>query len=133
MKLMHNSLRYKIPSFLAASNLKLNLKKAEFLLNGFKQRLSYFPESLEVEVNKIPVKGISTTKYLGRYYDENLRWQFHIKEISRNISSYKIAIRCTRDFVPRDILLTFHESLVRLRFDNCSKVHVWGCGSKGLS
>lgn len=70
---------------LAASNLKLNMKKAEFLLNGFKQRLSYLPESLEVEVNKIPVKGISTTKYLGIYYDENLRWQFHIKEIYQRI------------------------------------------------
>ena len=110
---------------LTANNLKLNLKQTESQLNGFRQRLSYSPESLEVEINKIPVKGISTTKYLAMYYDESLCWQFHIKEISKNISLYESAIR--------DIIFTLHESLVRLRFDNCSKVHVWGCGSRGLS
>ena len=50
----------------------------------------------------------------------------------QKFSFYESVIRCIRDFVPRDIILTFYESLGRLRFDNCSKVHVWGCGSRGL-
>ena len=71
-----------IQLWLTGINLWSNLKKTELYLHGFKQRLSYLPESLEVQIKNILSEGVSTKKYLGMCDHEIPCWLFHIKEIS---------------------------------------------------
>ena len=86
--------------WLAANKLTLNLTKTEFLLIGSRQRLSNLPENPSIKINQIPVEQVSTTKSLGVYIDQNLNWEFQIKEISKKIASGVSAIKRIRDFVP---------------------------------
>lgn len=126
-----NSDLEEIRLWLAANKLTLNLTKTEFLLIGSRQRLSNLPENPSIKINQIPVEQVSTTKSLGVYINQNLNWEFQIKEISKKIASGVSAIKRIRDFVPREILLTVYNSLIQPHFDYCSVV--WGCCSKGLS
>ena len=58
---------------------------------------------------------ICTTKSLGVHIDQNLNWEFHIKEISRKIASGISAMKRIRNFVPHEseILLTIYNSLIQ--------------------
>lgn len=78
------------------------------------------------------MEQVSTTKSLGVYIDQNLNWEFHIKEILKKLASGTSAIKRIRNFVPHEILPTIYNySLIQPHFDYCSVV--WGCYSKGLS
>ena len=92
---------------------------------GSRQRLSNLTGSPTIKINEVPVEQVSTTKSLGVHIDQNLNWDFHIKEISKKIASGISAIKHIRNFVPREILLTIYNSLIQPHFDYCSVV--WGC------
>ena len=104
-----NSDLKEIRLWLAANKLTLNLTKTEFLLIGSRQRLSNLPENPSIKINQIPVEQVSTTKSLGVYIDQNLNWEFQIKEISKKIASGVSAIKRISDFVPPEILLTVYK------------------------
>ena len=62
-----------------------------------------------IEINKFPIKHVSTSKSLGVHIDGNLSWECHINEISKKIASGISAIKCIRHFLPFEILLyTIH-------------------------
>ena len=63
--------------WLAANKLTLILTKMEFLLIGSR----HLPENPSIKINQIPVEQVSTAKSLSVYIDENLNWEFQIKEI----------------------------------------------------
>ena len=126
-----NSDLEEIRVWLAANKLTLNMTKTEFLLIGSRQRLSNLTESPTIKINQVPVEQVTTTESLGVHIDQNLNWDFHIKEISKKIASGISAIKHIRNFVPREILRTIYNSLIQPHIDYCSVV--WGCCSKGLS
>ena len=101
--------------WLAANKLTLILTKMEFLLIGSR----HLPENPSIKINQIPVEQVSTAKSLSVYIDENLNWEFQIKEISKQIASGISAIKRIRDFVPCEILLTVYNSIIQPHFDYC--------------
>ena len=121
----------RIRTWLAANKLTLNTTKTEFLLIGSWQRLSTLETNPIIEINKFPIKHISTSKSLGVHIDGNLSWECHIKEISKKIASSISAIKRIRYFLPFKILLNLYNSLVQPHFDYCNVV--WGNCSKNLS
>ena len=127
-----NSDLEEIRVWLAAKKLTLNITKTEFLLIGSRHRLSSLTESPTIKINQVPVEQVSSTKSLGVHIDQNLNWDFHIKEISKKIASGISAIKHIRNLFPREILLAIsYNSLIQPHFNYCSVV--WGCCSKGLS
>ena len=74
----------RIHVWLAANKLTLNMTKTEFLLIGSKQRLSNFTVNPTANINQFPLKRVSTVKSLGVHIDENLTWECHINELSKN-------------------------------------------------
>ena len=84
---------------------------------GSRQRLSNLTGSPTIKINQVPVEQVSTTKSLSVHIDQNLNWDFHIKEISKKIASGISAIKHIRNFVPREILLTIYNSLIQPHFD----------------
>ena len=126
-----NSDLEEIRVWLAVKKLTLNMTKTEFLLIGSRQRLSNLTESPTIKINQVLVEQVSSTKSLGIHIDQNLNWDFPIKEISKKITSGIGTVKHIRNFVPQEILLTIYNSLIQPHFDYCNVV--WGCCSKGLS
>ena len=114
----------RIRIWLAANKLTLNTTKTEFLVIGSRQRLSTLERNPQIEINKFPIKQVSTSKSLGVHIDENLSWESHINEISKKIASGISAIKRIRYFLPFEILLNVYSSLVQPHFDYCNVV--WG-------
>ena len=54
-----------IHKWLLCNKLTLNSIRTEFMLIGSRQKLSALPESLELSIDNIPIKQVSTTKSLG--------------------------------------------------------------------
>ena len=65
----------RIRIWLAANKLTLNTTKTEFLLIGSRQRLSTLERNPKIEINKFPIKHVSTSKSLGVHIDGNLSWE----------------------------------------------------------
>ena len=68
------------------------------MLIGSRQKLST-SESLELSIDNIPIKQVSTTKSLGILIDNNMAWHSHIDKLSKKIASGIRAIKRIRPFV----------------------------------
>ena len=101
------------------------------MLIGSRQKLSTLSESLELSIDNIPIKQVSTTKSLGILIDNNMAWHSHIDKLSKKIASGIGAIKRIRPFVSPEILHYIYNALVQPHFDYCSIV--WGNCGKTLS
>ena len=95
------------------------------------KKLSTLSESLELSIDNIPIKQVSTTKSLGILIDNNMAWHSHIDKLSKKIASGIGAIKRIRPFVSPEILHYIYNALVQPHFDYCSIV--WGNCGKTLS
>ena len=76
-----------IHEWLLCNKLTLNTTKNEFMLIGSRQKLSTLSEPLELSVDNVPIKQVSTTKSLGILIDDNMAWHSHIDKLSKKIAS----------------------------------------------
>ena len=120
-----------IHEWLLCNKLTLNSTKTEFMLIGSRQKLSTLSEFLELSIDNIPIKQVSTTKSLGILIDNNMAWHSHIDKLSKKIASGIGAIKRIRPFVSPEILHYIYNALVQPHFDYCSIV--WGNCGKTLS
>ena len=74
------------------------------MLIGSRQKLSILPESVELSIDNVPIKQVSTAKSVGFLIDENLTWHSHIDKLTQKIASGIGAIKRIRPFVPPAIL-----------------------------
>ena len=54
--------------------------QTEFMLISSRQKLSTLSESLELSIDNIPIKQVSTTKSLRILIDNNMAWHSHIQK-----------------------------------------------------
>ena len=120
-----------INTWLSANKLTLNLTKTEFLVITSRQRRVYLSDNQSVTVDNFPIEQVSSTKYLGVHFDENLCWNTHIEVVCKKISSALGLINRIRNFVPLHNLFNIFNGLVKPQFDYCS--NVWGCCSNSLA
>ena len=62
----------KIHKWLLSNKLTLNTTKTEFTLISSRQKLSTLSESLELSIDNVSIKQVSTTKSLGILIDDNM-------------------------------------------------------------
>ena len=53
------------------------------MLIGSRQKLSTLSESLELSIDNIPIKQVSTTKSLGILIGNNMAWHSHRQTIQK--------------------------------------------------
>ena len=75
---MNNNLKY-ISNWLALNKLSLNILKTVYMNFGCYK--NSFPINLNININGINIKQVDHFKYLGIYFDSNLKWNYHIKYI----------------------------------------------------
>ena len=82
------------------------------MLIGSGQKLSTLSESLELLIDNIPIKQVSTTKSLGILIDNNMARHGHIDKLSKKIASGIGVIKRIRSFVLPEILQYIYDALV---------------------
>ena len=110
---MQSSLNRYIHKWLLCNKLTLHSTKTEFMLIGSRQKLSTLSESLELLIDNIPIKQVSTSKSLWILIDNNMTWHSHIDKLSKKIASGIGAIRRIRAFVSPEILHYTYNALVQ--------------------
>ena len=61
----------KLRNWLVSDRLTLKTTKTEFMLIGSRQRSSTLSDTLELSIDNIPIKQVSSVKSLGIYIEEN--------------------------------------------------------------
>ena len=74
-----------IHKWLFCNKLALNTTETEFMLIGFRQKLRTLSKSLELSIDNVPIKQVSTTKSLGILIDDNMAWHSHIDKLSKRL------------------------------------------------
>ena len=109
-----------IHKWLLCNRCTLNTTKTEFMLIGSRQTLSTLSESLELSIDNVPIKQVSTSESLGILIDDNMAWHSHIDKLSKKIASGIGAMKRIKPFVSPEILHYIYNALVQPHFDYCS-------------
>ena len=114
-----------IGSWSSSSNLALNPKKTKYMIVSTDQmaRVHNLKDvKLNLEINGTSLDRVSITKVLGTYFQENMKWEEHVKQLT--ISCYGI-LRCLRkikNFADFRLKRQLAESLVLTKLDYCDGV-----------
>ena len=71
----------KVHTWLLANKLTLNVKKIEYMLMGFRQRLSQVSADPILSMGSEGIKRVSSTKTLGVAVDECITWSDHVDKV----------------------------------------------------
>ena len=111
-----------VHNWLRANKLTLNMTKTEFMLIGYRQRLSTVTVSPTLAINDFRVTRVATAKSLGVTIDDNLDWGSHMENIITKVSSGIGAIKRVSHLVPQATLQLIYQALIHTRFNYCNTV-----------
>ncbi|KAL9979164.1 hypothetical protein ACROYT_G016784 [Oculina patagonica] len=100
------------------------MTKTEFILIGYRQRLSNLTGSSKVAINDFQVSQVKSAKSLGVIIDDRHDWSGHIEKLTKKIASGIGALKRVRHLVPQATLHLIYRALIQPHFDYCSTV--WG-------
>ena len=102
------------------------------MLIGTTQALSKIGNLLAVRVNGQLIRRVYKSKHLGLIVDDKLSWKDHIDLISSKIRRNIGVMKRVREYVPADILILLHRTLVEPYLRYCNTT--WGyCGTTLLN
>ena len=90
----------------------------------FGSKVSVTDQIPVVYVGDIPLKPVSTQKYLGVVFDNQLRWDSHVSTVCKKVSYYLYWINAHYKHMPTDVLKLLIDSLVLSRLSYA--LPVWG-------
>ena len=76
------------------------MTKTEFMLIASRQKLSQFTESPSLAINENAIEQVTSAKSLGVYVDQNINWECHIENVSKQIACAIGAIKRIRHLTP---------------------------------
>ena len=85
-----------------ANQLLLNLSKT--VLMNFWQK----GKNVQLELDKIPILIVSTTKFLGVYLDNQLNWKYHIMSLLNKIQSNKYLLSTAQHLLSKQNLKSIY-------------------------
>lgn len=118
---MSNDLQL-VTAFLENNLLSLNLRKTKLMVFGAREDHSV-PHPVLI-VNGVTIEEVSSYKYLGIHIDNNLRWDYHIKQIVANCASLCGMLRKLSKFVPQHVLLKVYFAFIHSRYQY--GITTWG-------
>ena len=118
---MNVDLQY-LQNWLIPNRLTLNVLKTEYMLVGSRQRIATLTQGLNLSMNGISLKKVSSSKCLGIEIDEFLTWDTHINSVSKKVSSGIAVLKKIKPFIPTSNLINVYKAVVEPYFDYCSIV-----------
>ena len=119
-----------VSNWMTSNGLTLNVNKCNYILFRRKQRV--FPELLDdIHIGGRKLDRLSSTKYLGLIFDENLTWSAHVNHVTRKVSRYVPLLYNVRHKLSRENLRLIYNSIIypMLMYGNvvwggCCKAHL---------
>ena len=115
----------KLQDWFNRNKLSLNLCKTHFMV--FTNRKN--SEACNIVINKQKLDRVSSTKFLGVFIEEKLKWKQHIERVANKVAKSLSILYKAKDFVTKSALKTMYSSLVLPYLMYCSSV--WGNTYKG--
>jgi len=96
--------------FFALFNHSLNIEKSNFVI--FHPPQKEIPFQLNLYLNNNILNQVTSVKYLGVFFDENLNWKHHVSFICGKIKRGLGMISKLRPFLPTKVLVSLYYSLI---------------------
>ena len=119
---MNNSLQ-QANSWFTSNRLLVNLTKSNFILIGTNQAISKLGK-INIKLNGNSLQQCTSTKLLGVYIDENLKFHNHIQNLKSEISPKIGIIHRLRSLLPCHSLNKIYLAIIQPHIDYC--LTVWG-------
>ena len=111
-----------LSAWIARSKMKLNIAKSSVM--WFKPKASVTGQIPVVYLGDGTLRSVSTQKYLGVVFDDQLKWDSHVANVSKKVSYYLYWINAHYKHLPNDVLKLLIDSLVLSRLSYA--LPVWG-------
>ena len=104
------------------SRMRLNFSKSTVMwFKTSKRTQRHYPP---IVVGDVVLNVVTSQKYLGLVFDQNLSWDQHVSHICKRMSYYLYVIRCHRNVLSFKLLKLLAGSLVLSHFNYC--LPIWG-------
>ena len=104
----------KVQEWLNANKLSLNTIKTKYMLFHKPNMADDLPLRLpKIHVNNAEIEKVTSFKFLGVYFDENMTWKTHIAAVERKLSSAAGMIYRVRSFLNFHTLKLLYNSFVQ--------------------
>ncbi len=103
-----------------ANKLSLNLNKTNYIIfRSTNKQIS--STTKEINIDNVIIPRVASTKFLGVYVDQHLKWNIHIEEISKKISKNIGIIKRISHLLPKQTLKLLYHALIHpyLTYCNC--------------
>ena len=77
-------------------------------------------EIADVYMNNIKIEYTSSIRFLGVIFDDKLKFNVHINEISKKISKNIGVLYRLKHYVPNSTLLSIYRSIIECHFNYCN-------------
>ena len=103
-----------VQTWLQANKLSLNVEKSNYVL--FRPPQKKIPFKLKLYLNDNIFNQVTSIKYLGIFFDENLNWKPHVLHVCSKIKRGLGILSKLRHFLPTKILISIYYSLRPLSY-----------------
>ena len=119
----------KIYFWLYINKLSLNISKSKYMIFHHSRR-KIEQNTLNLKLHNIDIERVTSFKFLGIVFDENLTWKYHISMITKSISR-SVGILCKlKHYVPIYVLKILYNSLIVAHINY--GLLVWGYNNKQI-
>ncbi len=111
---MQSSVR-KLEEWSSEANLIINPSKTKVMMLSTAQLSSshsLYDASLDIEINGTPIERVNSTKLLGSYIHEHLKWEENVKNVASTCYSTLATLRKLKNSLPLNIRKNLVQSLV---------------------
>ena len=115
-----------LDDFFRIKKISLNVGKTK-VMHFMKENRSEIPDCM---LNGEVVEAVSVYKYLGLLIDDKLRWEAHITNLCKKLSSVSGVLSKLKHLLPKSVLLKIYFSLAHSRVNYL--IGIWGHASKKL-
>lgn len=107
--------------WLRKNQLSLNVSKSKYMICGTKHCVEKF-NTMNLMIRNVPIERVDSYKYLGVWFDSQLKWDINITNICKKVSQRIGLIRRLRHFVPTNVTKLLASSLAIPYFEYCNLV-----------
>ena len=113
------------------NRLPINVPKSMFMLSAPEHSLNRLNEqekSINISLNDKPLNQVTDTPYLGITVDSSLKWNVHVMNLCKKVSSKLALLNRLRKFIDKKTLLSIYNSIIQPNIDYA--ISIWGYSSR---
>jgi hypothetical protein len=109
----------------ATNGMQINTDKTKVMFISTQQKRRCFEnDQISLFYKDFKIDQSSCEKILGVHFQNDLKWDFHVKAICKKISSYIWLLSKIKDFLPINYRTLFYKAYIQPHLDYCSIL--WG-------